>query len=152
MLDILAKDAEKENQVIALVENLLHKHAQKEETLSEKNKSFRVIINNLFTDNSEEEKLAIYLVSFFSKRGRAEEAAAVIQRYKYISEFRELLLQQALQQQRYDVARQLIQDAKEQEKALKFSGYSSYWDEWLLQIAEAEQNTPETQRLARILF
>jgi uncharacterized Zn finger protein len=152
LLDKLAKDAEKESQVIALVEDLLQKHAQKDKSLSKKNKSFRIIMSSFFADDLEEKKLAIYLVRFLTNRGKADEVAAVIQKYKHISEFRELLLEQALKQQQYDVARQMIKEASSQDKASKFGGYNNHWDQWLLRIAEAEQNIPEVQKLACSLF
>lgn len=95
----------------------------------------------------------MYLVTFYVRRERQPEADALMQQYRHMPQFREILIQRAFQEQKFELAKQQVQEAQALEKADKnFNRPGTHWLEWLLRIAEAEKNELEMRALAATLF
>ena len=105
LLDKLATSKAWEDQVIAFVESKLSQQAAKEKTTSKNDQIFQNIFNQFFAENYDEQQLAMFLVKFYLNRKQQPEANQVIQRYQHISQFREILITQALQDKRYQDAK-----------------------------------------------
>ncbi|CAN5883970.1 hypothetical protein BH24BAC1_BH24BAC1_39430 [soil metagenome] len=99
----------------------------------------------------EQERAAKMKWQLLEKAKGPAAAAAFLEEKRHLPSFRRQLLEDAFQKQEYQRAKSLAQEGIHQDEAEK-PGLVTEWQEWLLKIAQAENNTQQIIHLSRQLF
>lgn len=155
LLDKLAKDNIREAKVVELVQTLLFNLQKNKKAPPVKNDILlSQVFMTIFPDavKYDEQRLIYFLANFYQSRNRKQEAHEIISTYNYLPEFREILIREALANQDYAAARQQTREALAYDEKNRFAGLVIKWEEWLLRIAEAENNIIDLRQQAEKLF
>jgi len=92
-------------------------------------------------------------IHFLQQTGKDSEANQIIDENLHIDAFRELRIQQAIDQKEFDRAKSLVQDGIEQsERAKNQYSFTHDWTLWLFRIAQAERDTENIRKYGMQIF
>jgi len=156
LADMLAIDKTKEDHLIREIRDLLHQQKQKTAARSKGSKHdalyagiFKQIL--FIPETYNEKQLALFLANFLTGRNRQQEADTLIEEYKHLPEFREILITRALTDKQYALAKKYVLEILASDRKTTTVD-ENRWIFWLLQIAEQEQDILGVQQQARKLY
>jgi len=156
LADMLAIDKAKEDQLIWVIRELLNKQKEKIAAKSKAPKHdalFAGILKQILfiPEVYDEKQLVLFLVKFLISRNRKSEADKLIEEFKHLPEFREILITQALTNKQYALAKKYVLEILASDPKITPVD-ENRWNLWLLQIAEQEQDVLGVQQQARKLY
>jgi len=156
LADMLALDKSKEDQLIRVIRDLLDKQKEKIAFKSKGSKNdalFAGIFKQILfiPEVYDEKQLALFLVNFLTGRNRKQEADILIEEYKHLPEFREILIKRALTDKKYALAKKYVLEILASDRKTT-SVDENKWVSWLMRIAEEEKDIPGVRQQALKLY
>ncbi len=91
-------------------------------------------------------------IEYLQSKKRSAEAIELMEQYKHIAKFRELVIRAAIGQQQYDLAKTLCLEGIDQSKQRGWHTILTPWKNLLLEIAVLQQKPDDIRALATELF
>lgn len=114
------------------------------------------IQNNLFVELSdkgshEAKRILEKIIDFYKKRGMDEKAWKIVEENIQIESFRAKVVEELIEKQDFVKSKKLIHDFIKAKKSddSRWHNYSSNWDEYLLKIAQLENNKDDIRKISK---
>jgi len=156
LADMLAIDKTKEDHLIREIRDLLHQQKQKKSAKSKGSKHnalYAGILKQILfiPETYNEKQLTLFLANFLAGRNRRADADNLIEEYKHLPEFREILINRALTDKNYALAKKYVLEILASDRKTTIVDENK-WVSWLMRIAEQEQDIPGIRQQALKLY
>lgn len=112
----------------------------------------KIFRDHSFVSQRAEENLLLVKMNFLKSIGRTEESRRVLVKNLHITSFRKQVIEEAIEKGEFSYAKEIIKDCKLDDLQKGRLHESSFWDEYLLQIAQKENDVRSVRHFAFQLF